>query len=344
MPSEIELFHTGDLHFGACRRVHEYMHRIDCVCEGILAVVDASKAKHKVVVVAGDLMDGKHPTEEERCRALRFVLDLVHRRIHVVMTNGNHDFVNEDGVTMLDIFIQIQRLESKYLHIVTNNPGVVDIQGIEASFLCVPCRQNLTTSKLKKILSGLKSKAKHKLCYGVVHEAINGSISSDTHTMKTDCDAPEIDGIRGLMLGDIHKCQKVGNRAWYCGSPYQTKFNEDKHKGLLVWRPENDDPELVLLRGVPKLIETSDAKELKKYENTKHTVHYVGTEHPEIDSPNITVHPNLKLVRESTTVARVVEETRHSALLGLKEHLKHDGLSEDEIEEGYADAEKELAR
>lgn len=313
------------------------------MCASIQAQVEAHTSKHRVLVLAGDLLDGKTPTEAERKIALDFVLWFVARRIHVVMINGNHDYFDEQGITMIDMFHSIKAVEHKYLHVVTNNPGVVDLDDCGVSYLCVPCRQNLTTKKLQKILEKLFSRAKYPdCCYGVVHEALSGSIANAKHVMKTDCGVPVMKSIRGIMLGDIHLRQKLSDGVWYCGSPIMTKFNDSKDKGMLAWTPDQVDPDVILLPDVPKLIEITDPRKLKKYENTKHAVRYTGRERVEVTAPNVAVHPNLRAVTEIQTTQRVVEKTKHSVLLGLREFLIAEGLNEDEVDEAYRLAEKRV--
>lgn len=320
-----------------------YMDRAALMCNKLLEAVFNHPSKNKVLVIAGDMLDGTDPTEQERNLMLSFVIRALTKKVYVVMITGNHEFDSEDGSTMLDGFNVIQKLNSKYLHVTTHEPAVVDIDEYGVSFLCIPCQQNLTSKKLRTMLAELQTKAGHDLCYGVVHEALNGSIGDNNQPLRSKCDAPKMAGtIQGILLGDIHVQQKMGEGVWYAGSPYQTKINESHKKGLLVWVPGKKNPDVIRLKGVPRLIRVSDPRELKKYEGTKHSVKYVGRERVETEAPNITIQPNLKVIEESGEVKHLVEESRHSALLGLREALKASGLSDDEIEYGYSEAENAL--
>lgn len=349
--NDVLVFHTADLHIGSCRNIYDYLNRARIMCMQIIEVVKKTPGKHKVVVIAGDLMHGKSPTEPERILAFDFILGLLETGAYVVMVNGNHDFYNEDGVTMIDTIQMISKLSSNKLHVVTNTPRVVDIAEAKASFLCVPCRQNLTTKKLRRILKDLSESAQYGLRYGVVHEAISGSVEKNNYVLKTNCEIPEHGGIEGLLLGDIHIRQKVGDRAWYCGNPYQTRYNDGKDKGILIWRPGQEDPEVVLLKNVPRLIETSDPDKVKKFENTKHSVRYVGSKHIETTAINVTSIPNLKAVTARSKFGdeqpddgsdEGLETVSCSALTGLREFLKAEGLDDSEIEEGYALTDTEI--
>lgn len=318
------------------------MPRAKKMCDAIISTVKAHPAKNKALVIAGDLLDGKDPTEPERNLALNFIISLVRAKVHVILINGNHDFRDADGLTMLDGFHEIKKLENKYLHVVTATPDTVDVDDLSVSFLCVPCQQNLRTKQLKKILSRLHAKAKHSTCYGVVHEALNGCVTDNNRTLPSDCDAPVVDKLAGIMCGDIHVQQQMSPGVWYAGSPYQTKINESTEKGMLLWTPGKTDPVSVPLTGIPQLIRVTDPKQLKKYENTEHSVKYVGTERVQTQAPNVTVQPNLTLIEGASKIKKVVEETRHSALTGLKLFMLREGLDKSEVKEARKIVLKEL--
>jgi DNA repair exonuclease SbcCD nuclease subunit len=248
------------------------------------AFIDIAREKSEsginvIVALGGDLADRKNMLEEERDLIIWFVVELVRLGIHVVVINGNHDYYNEDGLTMIHPLHTMQLLCPKKLHVVVDRPGIVDIKELDVSFLCIPCQQDLTTKSLRKLLEKMSAKAKCSRRYGLVHEAINGSIANDNHKMSTKCDIPKHD-LDGILLNDIHRYQKVGRAAWYSGSPLQVKSNEDLDKGILVWRSGITDPERVLLDTVPKIIQVDSEKALRKLEGTKHSVTYTGTSGP----------------------------------------------------------------
>lgn len=343
-----EILHTGDLHTGCCRTAFSYLDRHRILFQEMIDIVakKIGDGIKMVVVIAGDLADRKTITEDERNLMLWFVIELTRLGAHIVIINGNHDFYNEDGVTMIHPLHLMQSLCPKTLHVVVDNPAVVNINDLDVSFLCVPCQQDLTTKKLRKILTGLESQATCSRRYGVIHEAINGSISSDHHTMSTDCDIPEND-LDGILAGDIHRQQRIGNRAWYCGSPLQTKSDEDLDKGVLIWKAGVDDPEPWMLKSVPRIYNVVSEKKLRKLEGTKHTVNYVGTKRVISDAVNVRIKQNLKSITRKAVKADVEEallEVTENVIEGLDEFLKRAGLTPDEITEGIAMADAEKGR
>lgn len=344
---DFEIVHTGDLHTGACRFAYDYLNRHAKAFKGITAYVRKRKQAgvNVIVVIAGDLLDRKTITEDERNLALGFVVGLVKLGVHVVVINGNHDFYNEDGVTMIHPLHIMQSLCPKYLHVVTDNPDVVNLCDLDVSFVCVPCQQDLTTTKLMKLISGQLSKVECTRRYGVVHEAINGSLASDNHVMKTSCDLPDT-GLDGILLGDIHKAQRIGKSAWYCGSPLQIKSNEDPYKGFLVWKSGVEDPELVILKHVPRIITVTSEKALRKYEGTKHTVKYVGKKRVESEAVNVSIQRNLKSMvqKMNKKISQTVVEVTNNVTEGLEDWLKRKGAEADEVEEALGIVEEELTK
>ena len=343
--ASFEIVHTGDIHVGACRSVFDYLNRHKTALQEIIDLVAAKVAAGINVAVAlgGDLADRKNMSEEERDLIMWFVVELVRLGVHVIIINGNHDFYNEDGLTMIHPLHTMQKLCPKKLHVVVDNPDVVDIPELDLSFLCIPCHLDLTTKRLRNMLDKLEKKAKCRYRYGLVHEAINGSIANDNHKMSTKCDIPETK-LDGILLNDIHRCQRVGRAAWYSGSPLQIKSNEDPEKGVLVWKCGIEDPELVLLRSVPKIIEVKTEKMLRKLEGTKHSVTYVGKKRIESDAVNVRMQPNLKTIQKKIDVTDAVAEVSENVVEGLGDALKADGLTDEEIVEALGMVEMELTK
>jgi DNA repair exonuclease SbcCD nuclease subunit len=334
--SDYVLFHVADLHIGGFRFAHDYITRTTTALDAIVSLVRKHKSKNKIVVVAGDLVDRSDLHEIERLLAEKFVVDLLEAGAIVIEIEGNHDYFDESGLSMLHTFQQLQRLHPKRLFVVTGNPQVIDLDNVGLSFVCVPCKQNLTTKKLRGILSEHQSKARYrKRCYGVVHEAINGCLGSDLHVMQTKCDLPE-HNLKGLLMGDLHKCQKIGTRSWYCGSPLQTRYEEDPEKGVLIWTPDSDDPDLVLLQGIPKLIKVTSKKEVSKLAGTKHSVQYVGSERIECDASNVRVRAVFSDA-QLESVSNSIMHANESVLAGLLPLLRKD-LPKAEAKAAYKEA------
>jgi DNA repair exonuclease SbcCD nuclease subunit len=340
----LEIIHAGDFHVGSCRSAFNYLERHRLMFQGIIdLVIERKKHANVVVALAGDMLDRKTITEEERNLLLWFIIQLVHLKVHIVVINGNHDYYNEDGITMIHPLHLMQSLCPKLLHVVVDNADVVNIPELDVSFLCVPCQQDLTTKKLRKTLSKLDQRSTCSRRYGLVHEAINGSIANDNHKMKNNCDIPDHE-LDGILCGDIHRMQQIGKKAWYCGSPLQVKSDEDLEKGVLLWKAGVDDPKQIVLKNVPKIIKVTSVKELRKLEGTQHTVKYVGEKRVESDAVNVSIQPNLKVLEKKRKIVDCVEEITNDVSADLGAWLKSSGLSDDEIEEAVGMVDAELTK
>ena len=228
------LFHAADLHVGAYRFVPDQLARCKEVLDAVVAKVVGHPDRLKILVLAGDLADRKNLTEEERNLILDFVVNLLTAHVHVVVENGNHDFMNE-ALTMLEPLRYLAKL-SPYLHVVLGQPGRITIG--DFGFGCVPCQQDLTTKQLEGIARDLYKRAPCKTFYMVVHEAVYGSTNFRT-TWKAKSDKylkiPNLSFVTGWMLGDIHQRQAIMPNAWYAGSPLQIKADENPTSGILEW-------------------------------------------------------------------------------------------------------------
>lgn len=340
---DVVLIHVSDLHIGSCRFAFDYLKRTHTMLLEILRVVTSHSAAIKIVVIAGDLFDTKSLKEPERNLGIWFLTQLIDAGVEIVLINGNHDYYSE-SVTMLHGLVHLQKLSRGLLHVVVSDPAVINLKAAGISFLCVPCQQDLTTKALRNILTGLRKKAKYETCYGVVHEAISGSMTDTKHVMKTRCSLDPLDGIQGILCGDIHKQQRLAPGVWYSGSPYQTNYRDAPDKGILLWTPGQIDPVPVMLDAVPQLVRVKSEAELRKYENTNHSVKYTGPR-VTIDAPNVVSNFNLDLIEATTAlVAETTERVRHSVLEGLKTFLAKEGLNEKEVKRGYRIAKAEAHR
>ncbi len=292
--SDVAVLHAADLHLGGFRFAYNYLERTQKCCDAFVERILGLKVKVIILVICGDLWDTKALKEDERAIGTRMLLRLLQdKRVHIVLTNGNHDYYDHKGLTMIHQFQSLQEFGiADKLHVVSNDPGMVtvDVQNLKYVFLCVPCQQNLTTKELRGLIKTMRKLApkKRTRCYTVIHEAIANSTNENGYKFEAKVTIPGIEDIDGHMLGDIHRRQQMSENAWYCGSPWQTHYDEEFEKGILRWI--GSSVELLTIE-VPRLIETKSVKVAKRYANTEHSVRYVGLEAVDFDAPNIQVAP-----------------------------------------------------
>jgi len=293
--SDVLLVHTADLHIGGFRHTYNYLERTAICCDALIESILAHKHKKIIVAVTGDLIDGRGIKEPERNLAIRFIYRLLSdKRVTIVMVNGNHEYYDHSGLTMLHGFSELER--SKLLgniHVVTNDPNTVVVQfdNLRYRFLCVPCQQDLTAKGLRTLLRKMLDDGDYTRTYAIVHEAFSGAVGDNGRPIQSKLSFDNINvDIDGYMLGDIHKRQALSKNAWYCGSPWQTKYNEDRKSGYLVW--EKSKPKFIRIK-VPTLIETHELDVANKYANTKHSVRYTGLDVPD-EAPNVFHVPKIR--------------------------------------------------
>ena len=290
--------HAADLHVGGFRFAFNYLERTETALNQMLATITATAktVKHLVFTLAGDLVHLKFPTERERALVHRFVSGVCAiPNIEFILLEGNHDYYDHDGFTMLHAFGEF-RTHMPNLRIVTGKPRVItyDFENTSVSYMCVPCQQHLTTADMQAVLARMRKTARGEYVYAVIHECFIGSSNESGYAYKSKLELPEDDGVDGYLLGDIHMRQQLGKRAFYCGSPWQTRFDEvDAVKGVLLWHPGVIVPEFVQIKGVPRLIETLLPEHARKFANTEHTVRYIGRTPLDFTAPNVSWVPKL---------------------------------------------------
>ena len=86
------------------------------------------------------------------------------------------------------------------------------------------------------------------------HAEVEGATTNHAHTAPGRVLLSQIrDKARACYCGHYHKIQKLGDRTWYVGNPYQKDFGEidDPPKGISLITPDRLEPEWIPLEGFP---------------------------------------------------------------------------------------------
>lgn len=340
----LAIFHSADYHIGAYRWVPNYLQRTQLMLEDIIDALVSNPADDKILVIGGDFWDRVDITEKERLLGVWFLSTVLSKGIFVVQSLGNHEFVDETGLTLIHSQAQWSSVISNY-YVVAGDPDVVSVatrtSGL-VQFFCLPCTQKRDTADVIRTVALLREKAgpKQGLRYVVIHEAISsardprGAAVRISKALVIEED-PDIDG---YMLGDIHVRQSFGSKTWYCGSTIQVKRDEPLDTGLLLW--SGSVPTVIPLDKAPKFKVTVDAQDVVLATETQSSdiVVYVGSdkiENAAMLPANIIVDPNYKAVDVSSAVTDIVSsECKTEALTQLPSYLAELGHSEDEQREG----------
>ena len=179
----------------------------------------------KFVVIAGDMFDSPTPTNSEVSKACGLIGQI---EVPVYVIPGNHDHGGKGGVWYQDFFIKEQARLAPNLNILLE-PKAIEIEHA-ILFPCPLLRQHETSD----LLSWLKlidmtvfpvNKPKIVIAHGTI-QGFSGSAVDDEYAVANMINLnsiSEID-IDYIALGDWHGTKKVGDKAWYSGTPEIDRF------------------------------------------------------------------------------------------------------------------------
>lgn len=238
--------HTADLHIGGSRSLPLHLERQESALDQIFDV--AYEQDIDVVVIAGDVFDVSEPTLEERDLVERKLLEYDAQGFHILVIPGNHDLVDASGYTALHYLSMLSELGRLKNSVVTEVTRYVQIRDTVFCLL-VHGRGDFNDACSRAVRdyheSGIRVDANNFVM--VCHETIRGSQtdiklkSGDYFRLDSGVARPDESlDVTYWALGDIHKMQAVGPRAFYSGAPLQIKFGDDWPKGVLV--VDTEDP------------------------------------------------------------------------------------------------------
>ena len=305
--------HTADLHLNSLRRFSKfYLDRAQMMLREILRIGH----EHSVdfILVAGDVYDRRDITHLERQLLSEW---LATSDIPIVAISGNHDKrSNEVGDTCLSYLSWLS--EKFHEHVVYDGaPLIVEIRG--CALILVPF-QGWMDQELYLILDALVPRAVESDLPVVVamHEAVQGCVTdvgmtvTKSNQIRLDDAFPDV---TYWALGDMHVNQQVADRAWYSGSPHQTKFDEVQEKGVLIVDTDDpSNPEFVPVPSIPLLMLTEEP--FKWPDPTEALVQF----RPDGPSPEYVLPPNVE-IHPSVIVGGIEKETKERQLVGIFDGL-----------------------
>lgn len=199
------------------------------------------------VVIAGDLFDSLTPTNTEVSQACGFIGAI---KVPVYVIPGNHDHGGKAGIWGQDFFIKEQASLAPNLKVLLEAKPIEIENAI--LFPCPLLRQH-ETADLTSWLRGVdfSNFPANKPRIIIAHGTIQGFIGNDAdeeHTIANMINLSNIpnDDYDYIALGDWHGTKKVGDKAWYSGTPEIDRFIKgvDNKPGhiLLVEAERNVEP------------------------------------------------------------------------------------------------------
>lgn len=275
----MKFIHTADLHIGKSRKLPGYLDRQDRMLSEIYrAAADYSDG---LVVIAGDVYDRLDLLPREKDLFVQHLCKADKAGITTVMVSGNHDMIEEDhgGYTHLrGIRMIAEERRLRHTHVFETDPASFVLERFGLTVIAVPSYYRKTKEVNRIVKAELKAaqmtRTLQPKVLAVVHETILGArndfgkkigidVGSADHCVELDASLP----VTYWALGDVHKPQRIKGcrNAWYCGTPIQHDFGDAGDRGVLIVDlddPEN--PELLELEGVKKLVSFEVTAETKK--------------------------------------------------------------------------------
>lgn len=307
-----KVLHTADFHINALKRFNGYLSRMEQTLSYIHS--KAKKEKCDLIVVAGDVWHSKSITHEER---QLFSDWLGSSRLPTVVISGNHDKRSTTpGDSSLSYLSSLNSIMSR--HLVWDGLPTVKLFH-DCVFLLYPgfdwSHQEFDLM-IQAMLPTAEKLSRNKypiVC--VAHELVNGSKADTGFPLKgarITLRPTRYPQIAYWALGDVHIAQRIAPKAFYCGAPHQTKFDERPGKGVLVVNlSKADSPKLAKIPSISLL-------QVTKLPNPIPTDAYIQYKPTKLEAktdlpPNVTYHPSAAMFAEFKS-SRVMKA-------GLFDHL-----------------------
>lgn len=190
-------------------------------------------------VFVGDFWDARGVLN---VRQLDAVLDELHRwrdaGIRLVMVPGNHDQVSTNGR------IHGIRFAEAFSNITVATDRVL---WHEHKLAFIPWREDPGEQAAQFELPGDGWTI-------FAHAEVQGASTNHRHVAPGRVSLAQIQSVaRACYVGHYHKRQKLGDRTWYIGSPFEHNFGEmGDPKGIAYLTPHSVDPEFIPLFGMPR--------------------------------------------------------------------------------------------
>lgn len=285
-----KFLHTGDLHLNALRRFSKfYLPRAQAILDAILRI--ANEREVDFIIVAGDVYDRRDITHLERQLLSNWMAS---SKVPIVVVSGNHDKRSDEvGDTCLSYLASLRHSFEQHV-IYDGAPTIVEAFG--CSLILLPY-QGWMDQELFLILDVLVPRARRAglPIVVVMHEAVQGCKNdvgltiTKSNQIRLDDSFPDVSY---WALGDMHICQQITERAWYSGSPHQTRFDELPDKGVLIVDTDStEDPEFVPVPSIPLIIHTEEPRRWPTNEliQFRPEGHFPSAALP----PNVEYHPSV---------------------------------------------------
>jgi DNA repair exonuclease SbcCD ATPase subunit len=223
------IIHISDVHIPLhlySGRLDEYLYVFDLLYKEISAF-----KKSKLIIITGDLFHNKMKMDPDMFLVGREFLRRLAEFARVVIITGNHDCstyntARRDPISAVcEGLTRVHYLRRSGLYRFGDVIYVVSSVFVDGMFIKM--------SMIKRI-SGMKY-------YALYHETVSGASFYNMKTIQDYTRVDDFNGFDAVLLGHIHKRQKLADNIAYAGSLIQQNYGEDiGGHGFIIWNTESN--------------------------------------------------------------------------------------------------------
>jgi len=332
----VKFLHTADLHIGKSRTLPDYLDRQSAMLDGIYKA--ARNEDINIVLMAGDIFESKNIRWTEQKLFIEKLFQFDSEGFITIVANGNHDELAAGYSHMWLPAMIAANGGLRNTYIVDGEPQLVELDDIELAVIPV-VHHNMSTKELQAKVEDMYGQASGSKPFVVMlHATISGANTDIGYNISGGPRIPDLGFVDYWAVGDIHKSQQIGEKAWYSGAPIQHDFGDAQPKGVLLVEVEmGSEPvtKLLELEGIKPLVTLMEKPEEWP---TDCYIRYLGPLEGIIELPGNVIKtcgaaPESKDEEEQEAVQ--VEFT-DSLTEGLAEYLNSKGISPEYQEMGLS--------
>lgn len=207
----------------------------------LLAHVREVAVSHKAdVICLGDFWDQRSTLAVRQLHEVQVEFERWRTAgVRLFMLPGNHDQVSLGGD------VNAVRIFEAFDHIVVATQPMIDVNAKVAFF---PWRE--LAGEQAKLFASLEGKGWTVFA----HAEVTGAVANSGKPAAGRVSLAEIEPkVRACYVGHYHKRQKLGEKTWYIGSPFEMNFGErDEPHGIAIVDAEHVEPAFLDLDEFPK--------------------------------------------------------------------------------------------
>jgi len=308
--------HLSDTHIQLLQRHDEYREVFSKLYKSL------EEKETELIVITGDLFHSRVHLSPEAIDLSNELFDNLTKISDVIIIAGNHDAVIKSAQSRLDSISPVvemfnkNRDENQYRVLYFKDTDVYKYKNIDFAVYSVLDYLNPDFKKFRD--------DSYKIA--LYHGLLQGSILDSGRSIENDERKIHYDKFDRILLGDIHKQQKIKDNAYYAGSLIQRNYGEHPiNHGYLFHELSKPEPEFIRIPntyGFYKLLYTGikfegEFKDIPDNANVR-ILYPKGVDRREVEKEFNEKYPNIK----SYVIDLIVEEDRERNI-DIKENINN---------------------